>query len=188
MIEITKELFIPYEEKMVKIISHLKEDFNTIRAGRANARVLDKIGVEYYGTMTPVNQLANIQVPEARMITITPFDPSILKAIEKAIQTSDLGINPNSDGKIIRLVFPSLTEDRRKELTRTVAKHGEEAKVSVRTVRRDAIEKFKGMEKKKEISVDMLADAEDQIQKITDIRINEIDKLIAEKDKELLAV
>ncbi|MHB1452431.1 MAG: ribosome recycling factor [Saccharofermentanales bacterium] len=188
MTEITNETFIPYEEKMLRIIGHLKEDFNTIRAGRANARVLDKIRVEYYGTMTPVNQLANIQVPEARMITITPFDPSILKAIEKAIQTSDLGINPNSDGKIIRLVFPSLTEDRRKELTKTVAKHGEEAKVSVRTIRRDAIERFKAMEKKKEISADMLADAEDRIQKITDIHISDIDRLIAEKDKELLAV
>jgi ribosome recycling factor len=188
MAEITKETYVPYEEKMMKVIHHLKEDFNTIRAGRANARVLDKIAVEYYGTMTPVNQLANIQVPEARMITITPFDPSILKAIEKAIQTSELGINPSNDGKIIRLVFPALTEDRRKELTNTVAKHGEEAKVAVRTIRRDAIDKFKAMEKKKEISVDMLLDAEDTIQKITDRYIGDIDKLIADKDKELLAV
>lgn len=188
MTEITEESFQPFETRMDKVISHLKEDFNTIRAGRANPRVLDKLSIEYYGTPTPVTQLANVQVPEARMITITPFDPTTLKAIEKAIQISELGINPMNDGKIIRLVFPPLTEERRKELTKTVAKHGEEAKVAIRSIRREALEKFKGMEKKKEISADMLADAEDRIQQFTDVYIANVDKLIAEKDKELLAV
>ena len=188
MIEITKETYAPYEDKMTKVISHLKEDFNTIRAGRANPKVLDKIFVEYYGTMTPVNQIANIQVPEARLMTITPFDPSVLKGIEKAIQMSDLGINPMNDGKIIRLSFPSLTEERRKELTKTVAKHGEEAKIAVRNIRRDAIDHLKSLEKKKEISEDTLKDSEGEIQKLTDKYIAEIDKLVSEKDKELLAV
>ncbi len=186
--EITDATFAPFSERMEKVILQLREDFNTIRAGRANARVLDKISIEYYGAVTPVNQLANIQVPEARLITITPFDPTTLKAIEKAIQMSDLGINPSNDGKVIRLGFPPLTEERRRELTRTVAKHGEEARIAVRAVRRDAIEKVKGLEKKKEISADMLKDAEDRIQAVTDRYIGDIDRLIAEKDKELMAV
>ena len=188
MIEITKDAYIPYENRMTKTLAVLREDFNTIRAGRANPKVLDKIAIDYYGSSTPINQLANIQVPEPRMITITPFDPTALKAIDKAIQISELGINPNNDGKMIRLVFPSLTEERRKELTKTVAKHGEEAKVSVRAVRREALEKFKDMQKKKEISEDTLAEVESMIQKLTDRYIAEIDKAIADKDKDLLMV
>ena len=188
MIEITRDVYIPYETRMTKTLNILKEDFNTIRAGRANPKVLDKIAIDYYGSQTPINQLANIQVPEPRMITITPFDPSALKNIEKAIQVSDLGINPNNDGKTIRLVFPSLTEDRRKELTKTVAKHGEEAKISIRAVRREAMEKFKDMQKKKEISEDTLVEVEDSVQKLTDRFISEIDKTVSDKDKDLLAV
>lgn len=188
MMEITKDAFIPYENRMLKTIGVLKEDFNTIRAGRANPKVLDKIAIDYYGSPTPINQLANIQVPEPRMITITPFDPTALKLIEKAIQVSELGINPNNDGKTIRLVFPSLTEDRRKELTKTVAKHGEEAKIAIRAVRREALDKFKDMQKKKEISEDTLAEVEISIQKLTDRFITEIDRIIADKDKDLLAV
>ncbi|MHB1483847.1 MAG: ribosome recycling factor [Saccharofermentanales bacterium] len=188
MIEITNDVFIPYENRMDKTVNVLKEDFNTIRAGRANPKVLDKIAIDYYGSSTPINQLANIQVPEARMITITPFDPTALKLIEKAIQTSELGINPNNDGKIIRLVFPTLTEERRKELTKTVAKHGEEAKIAIRNVRREALDKFKDMHKKKDISDDTLKEVELTIQQITDVYISEIDKLIADKDKDLLSV
>lgn len=188
MTEITNATFAPFEDKMTKVISHLKEDFNTIRAGRANPKVLDKIAVEYYGTMTPINQIANVQVPEARLMTITPFDPSVLKGIEKAIQISDLGINPMNDGKIIRLSFPALTEDRRKDLTKTVAKHGEEAKIAVRNIRRDALDYLKSLEKKKEISEDIFKDSENTVQKLTDKYISDIDKLIAEKDKELLVV
>lgn len=188
MIEITKETYTPYENRMIKTINVLREDFNTIRAGRANPKVLDKIAVDYYGAPTPINQLANIQVPEPRMITITPYDASILKAIEKSLLTSDLGINPNNDGKIIRLSFPALTEERRKDLTKTVAKHGEEAKVAIRNIRREAIDRFKDMHKKKEISEDMLAVTEEAIQKLTDRFIAEIDRIIAEKDKELFTV
>lgn len=188
MMEITNDAFIPYENRMTKTLGILKEDFNTIRAGRANPKVLDKIAIDYYGSPTPINQVANIQVPEPRMITITPYDPTALKLIEKAIQVSDLGINPNNDGKTIRLVFPSLTEERRKELTKTVAKHGEEAKIAVRTIRREAIDKFKDMQKKKEISEDTLAEVEISVQKLTDRFIAEIDKAIAEKDKDLLLV
>ena len=188
MMEITKEAFIPYENRMTKTLNVLKEDFNTIRAGRANPKVLDKIAIDYYGSPTPINQVANIQVPEPRMITITPYDPTALKLIEKAIQVSDLGINPNNDGKMIRLAFPSLTEERRKELTKTVAKHGEEAKIAVRNIRREAIDKFKDLQKKKEISEDTLLEVEASIQKLTDRFIAEIDRTIAEKDKDLLAV
>jgi ribosome recycling factor len=188
VIEITKATFDPYESKMKKVIIHLKENFNTIRAGRANPRVLDQIAVEYYGTTTPVNQIANIQVPEARLMTITPYDPSILQSIEKAIQVSDIGINPINDGKILRLAFPSLTEERRKELTKTVAKHGEEAKIAVRNIRREALDYLKGLEKNKEISQDILRDSEDRVQELTDKYVSEIDKLIEEKDKELLVV
>jgi ribosome recycling factor len=188
MVEITKETYIPFENRMIKTISILREDFNTIRAGRANPKVLDKISIDYYGSLTPISQVANIQVPEARMITITPYDPTALKLIEKAIQTSELGINPNNDGKTIRLVFPSLTEERRKELTKIVAKHGEEAKVAVRNVRREAIDKFKDILKKKEISEDTFAEVETVVQKLTDRYIAEVDKIIADKDKDLLAV
>jgi len=188
MFEIKKETYAEYEHKMKKSINILNEDLNTIRAGRANPKVLDKITVEYYGVPTPMNQLANIQVPEARLITIAPFDPSILRDIERSILMSELGINPQNDGKIIRLSFPALTEERRKELTKVVNKHGEEAKVALRNIRREAIDRFKDLQKKKEISEDMLADANDEIQKLTDKYSAEIDKIVAEKDKELMAV
>lgn len=188
MITITKDSFKEYESKMSKAIAHLKDNFNTIRAGRANPRVLDQISVEYYGAVTPINQIANIQVPEARLITISPYDASILKEIEKAIQMSDLGINPMNDGKIIRLSFPALTEDRRKELTKVVAKYGEETKIAIRNVRREALDYLKGLEKDKEISLDVLKDSEIIVQELTDKYVKQVDKLIEEKDKELLAV
>ena len=148
MIEITKADYEKVESKMQKSIDNLQENFNAIRAGRANPHVLDKITVDYYGAPSPINAVANIQVPEARMITITPWDPSTLKEIEKAIQSSDLGINPASDGKMIRLVFPMLTEDRRKELVKQVKTYGEEAKVVVRNVRREYIDKMRDANKK----------------------------------------
>lgn len=188
MFEITKETYGNYEKKMKRTISVLTEELNSIRAGRANPKVLEKITVPYYGVETPLNQISNIQVPEARLITIAPFDPSMLNEVEKSIHKSDLGINPQNDGKIIRLAFPALTEDRRRELTKEVSKHGEEAKVAIRNIRREAIDNFKSLEKKKEISEDMLADAEDEVQKLTDKYTSEIDKIVREKDKELMAV
>lgn len=157
-----------YEEKMEKSINAMMDEFASIRAGRANPHVLDKIKVDYYGTPTPIQQVGNISVPEARMIVIQPWEKSLIKAIEKAIQASDLGINPSNDGSVIRLVFPELTEDRRKELAKDVKKKGEAAKVAVRNIRRDANEAFKKQEKNNEISEDDLKDATEQIQKITD--------------------
>jgi ribosome recycling factor len=188
MYEITKETYVVYEKKMLNTIRVLREDLNTIRAGRANPKVLDRLCIDYYGAETPINQLSNIQVPDPRLITIAPFDPSVLKLIEKAIQMSDLGINPQNDGKILRLAFPALTEERRKDLAKVVSKHGEEAKVAIRNVRREAIDMFKDLEKKKEISEDNLADAEDVIQRMTDQHTGDIDKIISEKEKELMAV
>ncbi len=182
------ELVKPYEEKMVKTVTALANDYITIRAGRANPHVLDKITVEYYGTQTPINQIGNITIPEARIIQIQPWDSSALKAVEKAINASDLGINPNSDGKVIRLMFPELTEDRRKELTKDVKKKAENSKVAIRNIRRDAIDAFKKVEKKKEITEDELKDMEDQIQKLTDKYIADIDKKCDEKCKDILAV
>ena len=160
----------------------------TIRAGRANPHVLDKIKVDYYGTPTPLQQVGNINVPEARMIIIQPWEKSLLKAIEKAILTSELGINPTNDGNVIRLVFPELTEERRKELVKDVKKKGEAAKVAVRNIRRDANDFFKKQQKADEISEDDLAEAEDDIQKLTDKMIGKIDKAIEAKSKELLTV
>ena len=160
----------------------------TIRAGRANPHVLDKIKVDYYGTPTPLQQVGNINVPEARMIIIQPWEKSLLKAIEKAILTSELGINPTNDGSVIRLVFPELTEERRKELVKDVKKKGEAAKVAVRNIRRDANDFFKKQQKADEISEDDLAEAEDDIQKLTDKMIGKIDKAIEAKSKELLTV
>ena len=188
MAVINDSTYAPFEDKMKKAINHLLDNFNTIRAGRANPKLLDRINVEYYGSPTPINQLANIQVPEARLMTVTPFDPSILKEIERALQSSDLGINPMNDGKILRLSFPPLTEERRKDLTKLVAKYGEEAKIVVRNVRREAIDYFKKLEKNKEISEDSLRDCEDRVQKLTDKYIKEIDKQVSEKDVELLSV
>ena len=177
-----------YEDKMNKTLEVLESGYMTIRAGRANPHVLDKIKVDYYGTPTPLQQVGNINVPEARMIIIQPWEKSLLKAIEKAILTSELGINPTNDGNVIRLVFPELTEERRKELVKDVKKKGEAAKVAVRNIRRDANDFFKKQQKADEISEDDLAEAEDDIQKLTDKMIGKIDKAIEAKSKELLTV
>lgn len=177
-----------YDDKMLKTIEVVKANFAAVRAGRANAGVLDRISVEYYGTPTPLNQVAAISSPDPRTLTIQPWDTSLLKAIEKAIQTSDLGINPQNDGRIIRLAFPQLTEERRKELTKQVKKYGENGKVAVRNIRRDAMDKLKAMEKKSEITEDDLKEYEKDLQKVTDKRIKEIDDLTAKKEAELMAV
>lgn len=176
------------KEKMGKTISVLQRDFASLRVGRANAQVLDRIMVDYYGTPTPVNQTGNISSPEPRMLVITPYDPSTLSTIEKAIQKSDLGINPSNDGRCIRLVFPELTEERRKDLVKVVRKKGEDAKVAVRSIRRDAIEAIKKDKKDGNITEDDQKKLEDQAQKLTDEMIKEVDKVIAEKEKEILAV
>jgi len=176
------------ENKMVKAIGALKEELVGIRAGRANPAILDKITVDYYGVPTPINQLGSISVPEARVIVIQPWDAKILKDIEKAIQKSDIGINPSNDGKVIRLIFPVLTEERRKELTKQVKKIGENAKVAIRNVRRDALEDFKTQKKNGEITEDDLKVAENDIQKLTDKYIDEVDKLMELKEKEIMEV
>lgn len=177
-----------YEDKMNKTLEVLQGDYATIRAGRANPHVLDKIKVDYYGTPTPLQQVGNVNVPEARMIVIQPWEKSLLKAIEKAILTSDLGINPTNDGTVIRLVFPELTEERRKDLAKDVKKKGEAAKVAVRNIRRDANDAFKKMEKANEISEDDRKLGEDKIQKITDKMIVKIDAAIEAKTKEIMTV
>ena len=176
------------EEKMKKSLSVLDEQLGNVRAGRANPKILDKILVEYYGTPTPINQVANIMVPEARMITIQPWDSSLLKEIEKEIQKSDIGINPNNDGKLIRLVFPELTEERRKELVKEVKKLAEDAKVVIRNIRRDGIDEFKTKQKNNEITEDDLRNAEEQIQKLTDKYIGLIDNAASDKEKEVMSV
>ena len=188
MIEITKADYEAIENKMDKAMANLKENFNAIRAGRANPHVLDKITVDYYGAPSPLNAVANIQVPEARMITLTPWDPSMLKEIEKAIQSSDLGINPSNDGKIIRLVFPILTEERRKELVKVVKTYGEETKVVIRNVRREYIDKMRSANKKKELTDDSLKEYEEKIQKITDKFVAEVESVADKKDKELMEI
>lgn len=177
-----------YEEKMNKTLDNLQNEYAAIRAGRANPHVLDKIKVDYYGTPTPIQQVGNISVPEARMIQIQPWEKGLLKAIEKAILTSDLGINPTNDGNLIRLVFPELTEERRKELAKDVKKKGEAAKVALRNIRRDANDVFKKMEKSNEISEDELELAEDKIQKLTDKMVEKVDKAVEAKTKEILTV
>lgn len=177
-----------YEAKMVKSLDVLLDEYSSIRAGRANPHVLDKLRVDYYGTPTPLQQVGNISVPEARMIVIQPWERSLLKAIEKAILTSDLGINPTNDGNTIRLVFPELTEERRKDLSKDVKKKGEATKVAVRNIRRDANETFKKMEKNGEISEDDLKLGEEKIQKITDKMIEKIDAAIDNKTKEIMTV
>ena len=179
---------VTYEEKMKKTLAALESEYSTIRVGRANPKVLDKITVDYYGTPTPLNQVGNITVPEARLIEIKPWESSLLKAIEKAINISHLGINPSNDGKVIRLVFPELTEERRKELTKDVKKKGEDSKIAIRNIRRDAVDVFKKQEKKGELSEDVLNDLLDEIQKITDKYITEIDKKIEAKSKDVLSV
>ena len=176
-----------YEEKMKKTLGSLEAELTTIRAGRANPHVLDKIAVDYYGSPTPIQQVANVSVPEARMIQIQPWEKSMLKAIEKAILTSDIGINPTNDGTSIRLVFPELTEDRRKELAKEVKKKGEEAKVAVRNIRRDGNVAFKKL-KGTEISEDEIKDLEDELQKITDKYIAQVDKMVEAKSKEIMTV
>ena len=183
-----KEELKVYEDKMEKSINAMMEEFASIRAGRANPHVLDKIKVDYYGSPTPIQQVGNISVPEARMILIQPWEKSLIKPIEKAIQSSDLGINPSNDGSVIRLVFPELTEERRKELAKDVKKKGEAAKVAVRNIRRDANDVFKKQEKNNEISEDDLKDATEQIQKITDKAIEKIDRAVENKTKEILTV
>jgi ribosome recycling factor len=176
------------ESKMSKAISALKEELVGVRAGRANPAILDKITVDYYGVPTPVNQLASISVPEARVIVIQPWEARLLKDIEKAIQKSDIGINPSNDGKVIRLVFPVPTEERRKELTKQVRKFGENAKVAIRNIRRDAMEEFKVQKKNSEITEDDLKVAENDVQKLTDKYIAEIDKVVELKEKEIMEV
>ena len=183
-----KEMYEAYDVKMQKTIDVVMSDFAGVRAGRANAAVLDKITVEYYGTETPIHQVASISTPDARTLVIQPWDGTLLKAVEKALLTSELGINPQNDGKVIRLVFPQLTEERRKELTKQVRKYGEGGKVAIRNIRRDAMEKFKAMKKTAEITEDDLKELEEELQKLTDKRCKEIDDLTAKKEAELMAV
>ncbi|HBI64792.1 MAG TPA: ribosome recycling factor [Clostridiales bacterium] len=178
----------PYETKMKKTLDVLDATLAGIRAGRANANVLNKITVDYYGTASPIPQVASVASPDPRTLTIQPWDASLLKAINKAIQTSDLGINPQNDGKIIRLTFPPLTEERRKELIKQVSKEGEGSKVAIRNIRRDALDKWKAAKKKSEITEDELKDAEKDMQKLTDKYIKQIDSTTAEKSDELKSV
>ena len=183
-----EKVFAMVEEKMGKTVSVLSAEFASIRAGRANSAVLDKIKVDYYGTPTPINQMAAVSVAEARILTIQPWDVSTLHPIEKAIQASDIGINPQNDGRIIRLVFPQLTEERRKELCKDVKKLAEDSRIAVRSIRRDGIDKVKKMEKASEITEDDLKIAEKTLQDLTDKYIKEIDKLADEKEKEIMAI
>ena len=176
------------ESKMNKAVASLESDLASIRAGRANPAILDKITVEYYGAQTPLAQVGTISVPEARTIIVQPWDVSVLKEIEKAILASDIGINPNNDGKVIRLNFPPLSEDRRRELSKGISKRGEEAKVAIRNIRRDSLEQFKKQKKANEITEDDLKDLEDQIQKLTDRFVKNIDTIVTAKEKEIMEV
>ena len=176
-----------FNDKMQKSYDFLTEDLASIRAGRANPHVLDKIKVDYYGTPTPIQQVGNVSIPEARIIQIAPWDKSLIKAIEKAIMASDLGITPSNDGAVIRLVFPELTEERRKQLTKDIRKKGEEAKVAVRNIRRDGNDAFKKL-KGTEVSEDEIEDLNDELQKITDKFIKDIDKAVEDKNKEIMTV
>ena len=177
-----------YEDKMEKSLEVLLDEYASIRAGRANPHVLDRLRIDYYGTPTPIQQVGNVTVPEARMIVIQPWEKSLLKEIEKAILVSDLGINPTNDGNVIRLVFPELTEERRKDLAKDVKKKGEGAKVAIRNIRRDAMDSIKKMEKAGDISEDDLKQGEEKIQKITDKMIEKVDKAIETKTKEIMTV
>jgi len=177
-----------FESKMKKSISVFEADLASIRAGRANPAILDKVTVEYYGVDSPLTQIGTVSVPDARTILIQPWDASILSEVEKAILKSDIGINPNNDGKSIRLNFPPLTEERRKELSKTVKKYGEECKIAIRSIRRDAIENFKAQKKASEITEDDLKNAEEDIQKLTDKYIKTIDEITAKKEKEIMEV
>ncbi len=176
------------EERMIKSIDVFSQNLSEVRAGRANPAILNRISVEYYGVPTPINQVAGISVPEARTIVIQPWDASVLKAIEKAILASDIGLNPNNDGKVIRLNFPELTADRRKELAKDIRKIAEEAKVSIRAIRRDGMDEVKDEQKRSEITEDQKADFEDKIQKLTDKYVAEIDKLLENKEKEIMSI
>ena len=182
------ERLVQFDEKMQKTMNNLSEEFGSIRAGRANPHVLDKLRVDYYGTPTAIQQVANVNVPEPRMIQIQPWEASMVKEIEKAILTSDLGINPTNDGKVIRLLFPELTEERRKELAKDVKKKGESAKVAIRNIRRDANDSFKKLSKSADVSEDEVKELEDGAQKMTDKYITEIDKAVEAKTKEILTV
>lgn len=177
-----------YDAKMQKTVDVVVSDFASVRAGRANAAVLDRITVDYYGVPTPLNQVGTISSPDPRTLMIQPWDKSLLKAIEKAIQTSDLGINPQNDGQVIRLSFPQLTEERRKELTKQVRKYGENGKVAIRNIRREAMDKLKAQEKKSEITEDDLKDLEKALQDLTEKRCKQLDDLSAKKEAELMAV
>ena len=177
-----------YDSKMLKTIEVVKANFASVRAGRANAGVLDRIMVEYYGTPTPLNQVAAISTPDPRTLVIQPWDATLLKAIEKAIQTSDLGINPQNDGRVIRLAFPQLTEERRKDLTKQVKKYAEDGKVAIRNIRREAMDDFKAMKKNSEITEDDQKNLEKDLQELTDKRCKDIDELCAKKEQELMAV
>lgn len=179
---------VMFEDKMGKSLANLEEEFAGIRAGRANPHVLDKLRVDYYGTPSPIQSVANVSVPEPRMIQIQPWEASMVKEIEKAILSSDLGINPMNDGKLIRLVFPELTEERRKELAKDIKKKGEGAKVAVRNIRRDAMDHFKKVGKAEDISEDEIKDLEDKIQKLTDSYVAKIDKAVEAKSQEILTV
>ena len=176
------------QERMDKTIENLEEKLSEIRAGRANPAILNKVKIDYYGTPTPINQVAGISVPEARMIMIQPWDVSVLKNIEKAIIASEIGINPNNDGKVIRLVFPELTEERRKDLVKEIKKYAEDAKVAVRNARIDGIEKAKTMQKNGELTEDDLKNAENEIQKITDNRIEKIEKIVEAKELDIMSI
>ncbi len=183
-----KSEFKAYEEKMKKSIDAVVKDFDSVRAGRANAGVLNRINVDYYGTPTPIQQIASISSPDARTLVISPWDATAVRGIEKAIQESDLGINPTNDGKSIRLVFPQLTEERRKELVKQIHKYTENGKVAVRNVRRDAVDHFKKMQKASEITEDELKSAEKELQKLTDDSCKQLDTLLVNKEKELMSV
>ncbi len=183
-----KEVIENTKERMKKCITALESELGSIRAGRANPTVLDRITVEYYGTPTPINQMASVSVAEARILVVQPYDASQLKAIEKAIQASDLGINPTNDGRVLRIAFPQLTEDRRKELCKQVSKTCEESKVAVRNVRRDGMDKIKAKKKANEITEDDVKEAEKDIQKITDKFIEEVDKIGEAKNKEIMSI
>lgn len=183
-----EQLFEKTRERMEKCITSMNNDFATIRAGRANPGVLNKVVVDYYGTPTPINQMAQISVVEATNLVITPWDPSTIKAIEKAINESDIGINPQNDGKCIRLIFPKLTEERRKEISKEISKRGEETKIAIRSVRHDSMDALKKMKKNNEITEDDVEDGEEEIQDITDEFIKKCDKIVKEKKEEIMSV
>lgn len=183
-----KDIIAKSEEKMTKTIAVLKSDLSTLRAGRANPTMLDRVKVDYYGSLCPLSQVANISAPEPRVLVISPWEKSLIKEIEKAILTSDLGINPSNDGSVIRLVVPELTEETRKNLVKVVKKTGEEAKVALRSIRRDANDKIKALKKDGEITEDELKTGEDKVQKIVDTYVKEVDTIVTAKEKEIMSI